>query len=359
MLALVASRQAVWRRPVASVAFAGGPGVQLADSVRAALDQAPISLVETTLHLPDGWVPSEVSDADILISGDARIDESVADQLTNVRFLLRPYVGYDDIDVDALTRRGILFANVPDAFTEEVANHTLALILAGNRKLLQADAFVRRGDWSAFQHNRTASVPLRRASTLTLGLVGFGRIGRAVAERARAFGFRLLAADPYIPEGEAEASRRGARLISLDELLAESDIVSLHVFLNAETRHLMDARRLAQMKPGAYLVNTARGPVVDEQALIGALQSGHLAGAALDVFETEPLAADSPLLRMQNVILSPHVGSYSVEADQALQKRIIEIVMPLIKGDLPDRAVVINTDVYDSLAAELASARVS
>src|SRR5437660_7027574 len=182
-----------WRRPVSSVAAAGGPKWRIPESVRAALRNAPIQLIERPLRDADGSVPAEVADADILISGGTVIDDAVLDRLRNVRFLLRPYVGYDDIDVDAVTRHGIVFANVPDAFIEEVANHTMALILACNRRLVQNDAFVKSGQWSAGARNRTAAIPLRRASALTLGLVGFGNIARLVVERARPFGFSFVA----------------------------------------------------------------------------------------------------------------------------------------------------------------------
>src|SRR5438270_4517978 len=187
-----------WRRPVSSVAAAGGPKWRIPESVRAALQDAPIQLIERPLRDADGSVPAEVADADILISGGVVIDDAVLDHMRNVRFLLRPYVGYDDIYVDAVTAHGIVFANVPDAFIEEVANHALALILAGNRRLLQTDAFVRRGAWSAGAPNREASRPIRRLSELTLGLVGFGNIAQLVAERARSFGFRFVASDPYV-----------------------------------------------------------------------------------------------------------------------------------------------------------------
>src|SRR5437879_3769153 len=252
-----------WRRPVTTVAAAGGPKWRIAESVRRALQDAPIKFIERPLRDADGSVPVEVADADILISGSARIDDEVLDRLRNVRFLLRPYVGYDDIDVDAVTRHGIVFANVPDAFIEEVANHTLALILAGNRKLLETDRFVKSGKWSAGARNREASIPIRRLSALTLGLVGFGNIAKLVVERARPFGFRFLAADPFVDEEDAAAY--GVGLVPLDKLLAESDVVSLHVFLNAQTRGMIDARCFSLMKPAAYLVNTSRGPVVDEK----------------------------------------------------------------------------------------------
>jgi D-3-phosphoglycerate dehydrogenase / 2-oxoglutarate reductase len=347
-------RPELWRRPVTRVAAAGSPSWRVSPDVATSLQQAPIELVQRPLRESDGSVATEVAEADILISGGALVDEAVVSQLRNVRFLVRPYVGYDDIDVDAATRHGILFANVPDAFIEEVANHTLALILAGNRKLVQADAFVKSGRWSAGARSREAVVPLRRTSVLTLGLVGFGNIARLVVDRARAFGFRILAADPFVAPEVAHVM--GVTMLPLDELLAESDIVSLHVFLNAQTRGLIDARRLALMKPDAYLVNTSRGPVVDEKALVEALQAGRLAGAGLDVFEVEPMAADSQLLRMPNVVLTPHIASYSVEGDIAHHQRTAEIILQVVQGRLPERKVVVNKDLYDQLAASLEAA---
>lgn len=305
---------------------------------------------------PDGSVPREIGEADILISGGAVIDDAVLDQLPNVRFLVRPYVGYDDIDVDAVTRHGVVFANVPDAFIEEVANHAMALILAGNRKLMQTDAFVRSGAWSHGARNREASIPIRRLSALTLGFVGFGNIARLVLDRARPFGFRFVASDPYVTADAAEAV--GVTLMPLEQVLAESDIVSLHVFLNAETRHLINAERLALMKRDAYLVNTSRGPVVDERALAEALSSGRLAGAGLDVFEVEPVAADSPLLKMPDVILTSHIASYSEEGDVAHQARTLEILTNVVQGNLPERKVVINKDLYDALAPQVQGAAV-
>jgi phosphoglycerate dehydrogenase-like enzyme len=238
-----------------------------------------------------------------------------------------------------------------------VANHTLALILACNRKLLQTDAFVKRGDWSRGAPNRQASAPIRRLSALTLGLVGFGNIARLVLARARPFGFRVIASDPYVTAEAAAAE--GVTLVPLDQLLAEADIVSLHVFLNAETRHLIDARRLALMKPDAFLINTSRGPVVDEDALVEALRAGKLAGAGLDVFEVEPVPADSPLLGMPNVVLTSHIASYSEEGDVAHQARTVEILSQVIDGGLPERKVVINKDLYDTLAGELQKVGVS
>jgi D-3-phosphoglycerate dehydrogenase len=300
-------------------------------------------------------VAQEVAQADVLVTGGAPIEADTFGQLERVRFVLRPYVGYDDIDVDGATQHGILFANVPDTFIEEVANHTLALILAANRYIVPMDNFVRAGRWSAGERARGKLLPVHRPSALTLGLVGFGNIGRLVAERARPFGFKMLAADPYVQPEVAAAM--GVTMVELDELLAQSDIVSLHVFLNAQTRGLIDARRLSLMKKDAYLVNTSRGPVVDEAALIEALRSGQLSGAGLDVFEREPIAADNPLLTMDNVLLTPHIASYSIEGDKLHQQRIADIVLHVVNGNLPERKVVVNKDLYDQIAERLTPAR--
>jgi D-3-phosphoglycerate dehydrogenase len=345
------SRVALWRAPATRVAVAGGAASSLGQRTLQALRGAPLELIQRPLLEPDGTVADVVADADVVITGGVRIDANVCSQFRRVRFLLRPYVGYDDIDVGSVSDTGILFANVPDAFIEEVANQALALILGTNRKLLEMDAFVRQGRWAAGDRARQVAAPIRRLSQLTLGLIGFGNIARLVTERARPFGFTILAADPFVQPEVAEAM--GVRLVELDQLLAASDIVSVHVFLNDQTRGLLDAERLARMKRGAYLVNTARGAVVDEPALIGALRSGHLAGAGLDVFEKEPLPADSPLMMMSNVTLAPHLASYSEEGDVRHQERTAEIVLQVVGGSLPERKVVVNKDLYDQIEAQL------
>jgi D-3-phosphoglycerate dehydrogenase len=345
------SRLDLWRSRPNRLAVAGGAASSLAETTLAILRGEPTELLQRPLLEPDGSVAKDVADADVLISGGVKIDSNVAQQLKRVRFVLRPYVGYDDIDVAALNDQGVLFANIPDTFIEEVANHTLALMLAGNRKLLEMDRFTREGRWSKGQRGRQVAQPIRRLSSLTVGLIGFGNIARLVVERARPFGFEFVAADPYVSADAAAAI--GVRLVSLDELMRVSDIISVHVFLNAETRGLLDAERLSLMKPDAYLVNTSRGPVIDEPALIDALQAGRLAGAGLDVFEQEPVAADNPLLGMPNVLLTPHVASYSEEGDARHQQRIAEIAVQVMRGGMPERKVVVNKDLYDQYAAKL------
>ncbi len=341
-----------WRRP-GRVAVTGRGPANPDDIAYTAIRGAGAEVVFAALRDDSGSAPAAVSGADVVISGGLRLSTEEFGLLEGCRLLLRPYMGYDDIDVDAATASGILVANVPDAFAIEVANHASALILALNRSLFAMDRYVRGGGWA--ERRGRADLEIHRPSVLTLGIVGFGGIGRLVAERMRPFGFRLLAADPFVT-AEA-AAENGATLVSLDELLAQSDVVTLHVVLNESTRHLMSTERLAKMKRGAVLVNTCRGPVVDEVALADALRSGHLAGAGLDVFEHEPIGRDHPLAQLEQVILTPHAASQSVEGMQQARRRVGEIAISVALGGLPERKVVINKALYDRLAAlpELAS----
>jgi len=336
-----------WRRP-GHIALANVPSVHPDDVTHRALLDAGAKLVPVPLRDPQGAVSPEVADADVVISGGARLERDFFAALRTPRLVLRPYVGYDDIDVDSASEYGILVANVPDAFIEEVANHASALILATNRALLQTDRFVRDGTWASTRR-RPENVVIRRPSVLTLGLIGFGNIARLVLERMRPFGFRVVAHDPFISAEVAQA--HGVTLVTLDDLLRQSDVVSIHVFLSKQTRHLLNAENLRYMKPTAWLINTSRGPVIDEAALIDSLQHGRLAGAGLDVFEEEPLAVTSPLLTLENVILTPHIASMSEEGGLQHRKRTAEIALQVALGVLPQRHVVINKHLFDEIAA--------
>ena len=339
-----------WKVP-GKVVFAGraAGSVNPEDPTHAALLAQLIDVQVLPFNGPDGKITPEVAEADVVITGGMPITEKEASQIRRARLLLRPYVGYDDIDVDAVSAQGMLMANVPDAFSEEVANHAMCLVLAANQQLLISDRYVRTGEWEQRRGRPNWNPPIHRLSVQTLGLVGFGVIARMVAQRAKPFGYRMLAFDPYLSQEMADAY--AVQLVSMEELLAQSDVVSVHTFLHASTRRLINAERLAQMKKGAYLVNTARGPIVDEEALIEALRSGRLAGAALDVTEVEPLAASSPLIKMDNVILTPHMASASVEGQQALRRRVAEIASAVAMGRLPERHVVVNKALYDQIAA--------
>ena len=243
--------------------------------------------------------------------------------------------GLDNVDLAAARRRGITVTHTPGVLTEDTADFTWALLLAATRRVVDADAFVRRGAFRGWDLNLFQGRSLRGA---TLGVVGAGRIGQAVLARARAFGLRSL----YHSLERLDAAREAelaAEWRELDALLAESDLVSLHVPLTPETRHLIDERRLALMKPGAFLVNTARGPVVDEAALAAALGAGRLAGAGLDVFEREP-AVHPDLLAAENVVLAPHLGSATAETRFRMAELAVESLLDqLAAGRRPRLAV--------------------
>jgi glyoxylate reductase len=239
-------------------------------------------------------------------------------------------VGYDNVDVAAAGARGIVVTNTPDVLTEAVADFTIGLILSLTRRITEGDRLIRAGRWTGWALDFMLGTELRGR---TLGIVGFGRIGRATAERACAFGMRILATTT--PPGESAAPPpEHVRCLPLAELLPHCDVVSIHVPLNASTRHLIGMHQLALMKPTAVLVNTARGPVVDEAALAQALATGQLAGAALDVFEREPRVHEG-LLALENVVLAPHLGSSTVETRTAMADLAARNVLAVLRGEPP------------------------
>ncbi len=247
-------------------------------------------------------------DAPVLLVGAGRYAVTAAtfDNMKECRLAIRMGAGYDTIDVAEATRRGIMVANMPAATAEEVSDHAIALYLACLRRLLPHTQAVRSGRWEPMVAYGTPRV--RRQ---TLGLVGFGRIARMVVKKIAPFGVQCMTYDPYI--NPAIAASAGVEWVPFDELLSRSDAVSVHAPANAETRHLFDAAAFAKMKPGAIFINTSRGYLVDEHALAAALREGRLLAAGLDVFEQEPTPAENPLLQLDNVILTPHIASYSVE----------------------------------------------
>jgi D-3-phosphoglycerate dehydrogenase / 2-oxoglutarate reductase len=264
-------------------------------------------------------------EADAVLAQYSTIDAAVVGRLRRCRLLGSYWVGYDQIDVAAAAARGITVVHVPDYGTEEVSDHALCLLLGLARGLAGLQAGLRAGQWEY-----TTSGPLRRLRGRTLGIVGFGRIGRRVAAKARGFGLRILASDPFLAPSVFGAHDVESR--PLDRLLEEADLVSLHVPLTESTRRLLDARAFDRLKPGAYLVNTARGAVVDEAALLRALDSGRLAGAGLDVLAVEPPAPDHPLLRHPRVLVTPHSAWYTEEAMRDLQRLLAEDVARVLAG---------------------------
>jgi D-3-phosphoglycerate dehydrogenase len=267
--------------------------------------------------------------ADALIVQWAPVTAAVLDAAPRCRFVSRLGIGYEMIDVAAATRRGVAVANTPDYCVGEVAAHTLAMALWLVRGLGRFDAAVRAGQWAA----ATAYPAAARPADTVIGVVGLGRIGTQVATQAEAFGFNVVGHDPYAAPGG------GVRLTSLEDLLRSSHLVTLHAPLTAETRHLIRADTIALMRPGALLVNTCRGGLIDEPAVAAALRAGRLAGVALDVFETEPLPAESPLRSLPNVLLSPHAAWYSPASLAELPVRAAQQVVDFLAG-LPVPSIV-------------------
>jgi D-3-phosphoglycerate dehydrogenase / 2-oxoglutarate reductase len=263
----------------------------------------------------------------------APITARVMDRCPHLRVVSRNGIGVDNIDLDHCRDRGIVVTNVPWYCTAEVADHALALVLALSRKLLFTTDKVRHGEWGSGY-----LAPMRRLRECTLGLVGMGSIGRAVVARARPFFREVIGSDPYAREAVVDGVP--VEMVSLEELLRRSDFVDLHVPGTTETKHLLNRQTLALMKPGAYLVSTCRGSVVDTEALVEALASGKLAGAGLDVFEQEPLPMDHPLRSFPEVIITPHVAFYSAEAVQELRRDTCLNIVNVFAGKPPINRVV-------------------
>jgi D-3-phosphoglycerate dehydrogenase len=274
-------------------------------------------------------VANAVAMADVAVVQFAPVTRNALQELAPGAAVLRYGIGFDNIDVSAVRDLRIIAGYIPDYCVEEVADHTVAMILACARKLLQMDQSVRRGKWSAIAV--AGEVP--PSSETTVGFLGLGRIGYSVLERLRPFGFRFLATDPAV--NLSQAVRRGIALVDRNELLANVDILSLHAPATAETRHFVNRQSLRQMKRTAMIVNTARGGLIDEEALADALSEGVISGAALDVFEHEPLAETSPLRGAPNLLLSPHAAWYSSASLSRLQSLASEDIERLLSGRLP------------------------
>ncbi|MGH2460832.1 MAG: C-terminal binding protein [Chloroflexota bacterium] len=270
----------------------------------------------------------------IINAGPVRFDADLIGKLEACRAIIQNSVGYDRIDVPAATAKGILVANLPDYCIEEVSDHAVALLLATARRLPQMQRVVRDGLWGK-PGVRAMDVIGRidRLSEQTLGIIGFGNIGRLVAKKTRGMFLRIIAADPFVtPEA---AALHGAELLPIEAVLRQSDYVTLHVLLTPETRHLIDARRLSLMKPTARLVNTCRGPIIDEGALLEVLRAGRLAGAGLDVFEEEPIGAEHPLVALDNVIATPHLAVYSETAMEQWRLQPFQDAVRILRGQAP------------------------
>jgi glyoxylate reductase len=295
-----------------------------------------------TVKLWDQELPPSPDELDALLEGcdgaitllTDRIDGPVLDRHSGLRVISNFAVGYDNIDIPAASERGVLVCNTPDVLTNATADHTWALLLAAARRIPESMAYVRDGKWKTWGPRLLLG---REVSEATIGIVGLGRIGKEVAKRARGFDMSVLAFDPF--EDSDFAREHQVTYVPLEELLDEADFVTLHVTLTPDTEHLIAAAELDRMKRTAILVNASRGPVVDTDALVDALRSGSIFGAALDVTDPEPLPADHPLANMTNCIVVPHTASATVQTRDRMAALAAENLLTGLKGERPTAAV--------------------
>jgi len=309
-----------------------GPVIAVTDSVFPTLDPAKAALarLNPTYRMSKSVNADDIvavaKDADAVLVTYAKLTREVLTQFTRCKAIGRFGLGVDNIDLPTAKEKGIAVNYVPDYCIREVSDHAMALLLSLIRKVPLSNKLVQSGRWEM-----PAVVPIRRIEGTVLGLIGFGHIPRLVAPKAQAFGIKVIAHDPFAKPDVLEAAN--VTSVDLDTLFRTADYVSIHAPLLPATRGMMNAAAFAKMKKGAYIVNTARGPLIDEPALIAALDSGQIGGAGLDVVAAEPLAKDSPLLGRDNVIISPHTAFYSIEALNELQTKCATDVARVLSGE--------------------------
>jgi len=315
-----------------------GSGYEIENEALIPLDA---EIVEIDASSENSFI-SAAHDADAVYAKGRSFTKRMIDGLERCKIIALGTVGSDYIDVAAATARGIPVTNIPDTFIEEVADHAMMLLLSSFRRLLTQDRMVRDGRW---REGRPA-LNQTRLMGQTLGFIAFGHVARAVALRARPFGLHLIAFDPYVEE--LVMSPYGVEPVTLEELLQRSDFVSMHAPATEDARRMLSEKHFRMMKPTALFINTGRGATVDEPAMIKALQQGWIAGAGLDVLETEPPDPANPLLKMDNVILTPHVASASARFDPARKRRVGHEIALVLKGYWPRSAV--NPSVLEGSA---------
>jgi len=281
---------------------------------------------------PSRKLVSLLKEADAIMVGATKITEEIVASLEKCKVIAEYGVGCDNIAVEEATKKRIYVVNVPGYGTDAVADNSMAILLCLARKICLFDRSVKRGIW-----DRKIGVPIHRLRGQILGIVGFGRIGKAVCSRAIPFGLKVLVFDPYVSSDEIE--KYGAKLVSFGQLLKESDCISLHIPLTKETSNLFNEGAFRMMKKSAYIVNAARGAVVDEVALHKAIKEKWIAGAGLDVFRKHPPDPDNPLLKLDEVIVTPHTAWYSEESERELRIRVVEEVIRVLSGESPKSPV--------------------
>ncbi len=278
---------------------------------------------------PEEKVLEKIIDADIIVVNMVPMTDSILSKLKNCRLIIRHGIGYDNVDVNACTRYGIQFAFQPDYCKEDVAEHAIALVFACARKVVSSRKILDKSS-QAGQWDFSGLFPMYRLHGKTLGIIGVGRIGSRVYRKLKHFGFRILGCDPYL--SEEQIKELGIDIVPRDQVLRESDYITVHTPLTEETFHLINKEALAKMKPTAYLVNTSRGPMVDVNDLAEAIANKTIAGAAIDVYDKEPPSPDYPLFGFENVILTPHIAWASVEAGWEIRKSILNDIISSAEG---------------------------
>ncbi len=285
---------------------------------------------------PEEEVFEKIADADVIVVNMVKMPASLIGRLTKCRLIIRHGIGYDNVDVDACTKQGIVFAYQPDYCKEDVAEHAIALLFACARKIVRSRKTLEQSSATG-QWDFSEVFPIYRLDGKTLGIIGVGRIGSRVYRKLRTFGMKIIGTDPYL--SDARRAELDLPFVDCRTLLKEADFVTLHTPLNDETHHLINAQTLALMKPTAYLINTSRGGMVDTDALADALKKGTIAGAAIDVYDQEPPPPDHPLFALENAILTPHLGWASEEAGWEIRRSILDDILAAAQGR-PARCVV-------------------
>ena len=303
-------------------------------------EQAELDAIGATLRPLNVTTEAEVAaacrDADALLVTYAKIGKIALAGMPKLKIVVRTGVGYDSLDVPTATERKVMVANVPDYCISDLAEHTMALLLTWWRRTAELDQQVRTEGWGR------PLKPVFRLEGKTLGILGMGRMGQAVAARARGFGLKLVGYDPYTPPAAFAAV--GVESVGLESLLRASDIVTIHSLLSAETRGIICQKTLRQMKPTAVVVNTARGGLIVTDDLVRALREGWIAGAALDVTDPEPLPMDHPIRNLPRVLVTPHAAWYSEEAEPELRRRAARTIVEALRGERP--ATLLNPEVF-------------
>lgn len=280
----------------------------------------------------------EIKDADAIVTADKPLDSQVINSLSKCQIIVRQGIGYDTIDYKRARERGIIVCNVPDYSIEEVSEYTVAMILLLARHIDTYNSHTRAGIWDIQSiHSKSKFPAMRRSSTQTLGIVGFGRIARLVAKKAKAFGFNLISYDPYV--GQNVGDEYEVKMVDLDYLIENSDFITLNLPLTEETQHIINLEMFRKMKDTAYLINTGRGPLVKEDDLYRALKENIIAGAAIDVTETEPLPKDNKLFELENLIVTPHAAFFTEDSFVELRERAFKEAINVLEGKEPENQV--------------------